>query len=321
MSSYQRANTDWLAGSTIGISVHWTAKTVPEKGEACAFSDAVERFRLDEFLDAVEMSGADYVIFTSTHALQMFPCPHPIVDSILSGRTVERDLIGEIAHGLDLMGKKLIVYYNHSCNQGNDPPWEQAVGYHDQPKDRLAKNLCEIVSWIGEKYGDLIRAWWFDSSYSLDPRGTRNTVTTDMQGFQFPWETWCLAAKSGYPDRLVTFNAGVAQTFLYTEHQDYWGGELVNLDTPPTARYMESGLQWHGWTCLDDRAWVYGDNTVPPSPLLYTDNELIEFVSTCRKHQAPMTFNVICYQDGHIFEESVQQLNRVTNELKSKIKE
>jgi len=27
----------------------------------------------------------------------------------------------------------------------------------------------EIISWMGDHYGDKIKAWWFDSPYSLDP--------------------------------------------------------------------------------------------------------------------------------------------------------
>lgn len=83
-----------------------------------------------------------------------------------------------------------------------------------------------------------IAAWWFDSPYSVDPRGPHNSVTTDMTGFQFPWEQFTVVAKRGHPQRLVTYNAGVAQTFLYTTHQDYWAGELVNLDSPANARYL-----------------------------------------------------------------------------------
>lgn len=297
--------------------MHWTAQTVPRHGAACVFQGAVGRFRLQEFLGGVEMSGADYVIFTATHALQMLACPHPIVDSVLPGRTAERDLIGEIAQGLSALGKHLIVYYNHSCNQGDDPAWEQAVGYHDQQKDRLAENICAIVRWMGDRYGNLIRAWWFDSPYSLDPSGPHNSVTTDLRGFQFPWEELTVAAKVGYGDRLVTYNAGVAQTFLYTEHQDYWAGELVNLDALPTGRFLENGLQWHGWTCLDDRRWVYNDNSRAPDPPLYPDDELLRFVSTCRTHRAPMSFNVVAFQDGSLAEDSVRQLGRVTEGLKS----
>ncbi|MBN1511247.1 MAG: alpha-L-fucosidase [Phycisphaerae bacterium] len=313
--AYQRANTDWMASCVFGISVHWTAQTAPREGSACSFADAVTRFRLHEFLDAVRLSGADYVIFTATHALQMLPCPHPIVDSILPGRTTERDLLGELARELEAIGKKLIVYYNHSCNRGDDPAWERAVGYHDPSKDRLAENLCGIVKWMGERYGRLIRAWWFDSSYSLDPRGTRNSVTTDMKGFQFPWERLTVAAKSGDAGRLVAYNAGVGQTFLYTEHQDYWAGELTDLNTPPAGRFLDSGLQWHGWTCLDDQRWVYKDNRREPHPPLYSDGALLTFLSACRRHQAPMCFNVVVFQDGSMAEASILQLNRIGRAL------
>lgn len=316
MTHYQRANTDWLAASTIGLSTHWTPHTAPRQGPATHnFQESVARFRLDDFLGAVKACGADYVIFTAAHALQMLPCPHPIVERLLPGRTAQRDLIGEIARGLAALGKKLIIYYNHSCNQNDDPAWEQAIGYHDQAKDRLADNLCTIVQWMGERYGQLFQGWWFDSAYSLDPRGPRNTVTTDMRAFQFPWEQLTRAAKAGYANRLVTYSAGVARTFLYTDHQDYWAGEMINLDTPPAARYLDNGLQWHGWVCLDDRRWVYTDNRTPPHALLYPDDEILTFVSACRKHQAPISFNVISFQDGSLAEAAIDQLSRVRHAL------
>ncbi len=322
MSTYRRANTDWLAASALGVTVHWTAQTVPRQGTPLPFNQAVTQFRLPEFIAGVRDSGADYVIFTLTHALQMLPCPHPIVDEILPGRTAERDLLGEMAEALNRLGKKLIVYYNHSCNGGGDPHWEQAVGYHAQSKDRLADNLCAIIRWLGERYGERIAGWWFDSSYSLDPGGPYNAVSTDMQGFQFPWESLTAAAKAGHAERLVTYNAGLSHasgrtyTFLYTEHQDYWAGEMVNLEHPAAARYLDNGLQWHGWTCLDSREWLYHDNRKPPHPPLYSDDELLAFLRICRQHQAPMSFNVIAFQDGTLAEASVQQLHRVSQALR-----
>jgi hypothetical protein len=316
MTDYQRANTDWLASCVLGVSTHWTAQSAPRSGAPLKFQDAVEQFRLDEFLGAVQMCGADYVIFTAAHALQMLPCPHPVLDAILPGRTTERDLIRELALGLASMGKSLIVYYNHSCNQAEDPAWERAVGYHDESKARFAENLCEIVRWMGEQYGPLIRAWWFDSPYSLDPRGPHNSVSTELRGFQFPWEQYTVAARAGYADRLVTYNAGIGATFLYTDHQDYWAGELIDLNTPPTSRYLDNGLQWHGWTCIEDRRWVYTDNRTPPPPPLYSDDAIVSYVAQCRQRQAPMCFNVISYQDGTLAEASIQQLNRVSKALR-----
>lgn len=313
--AYARSNTDWLAKCRYGIGVHWTAQTVPRHGDPLPFQQAVDAFKLKEFVEQVRYTGADYVLFTACHALQMLPAPHPVIDKLLPGRTCKRDLIGELADALAVHGLPLLVYYNHSCNRGQDRPWEEAVGYHAANKERFAINLMDIVAWMGNRYREKVRAWWFDSPYSLDPRGPHNSVSTDMTGFHFPWERFTVAAKTGFPGRLVTYNAGVAQTYLYTKHQDYWAGELVNLKTPATSRYLGNGLQWFGWTCLDFRAWVHTKrNTEIPMPL-YSDEDVTAFVRTCNLHQAPMTFNVGIYQDGTMAEASVEQLHRLGRAL------
>lgn len=313
---YKRASTDWLAKCRFGIGVHWTAQTVPRHGSPLDFQKAVDAFDLDAFIKAVEYTGADYVLFTSAHALQMLPAPHPVLDRILPGRTCKRDLLGELADRLAATGKHFLVYYNHSCNHQQDSAWERAVGYHAPNKERFAGNIMDIVGHMGERYGEKIKAWWFDSPYSLDPRGPHNSVTTDMTGFQFPWEQFTVAAKVGHPARLVTYNAGVNRTFLYTTHQDYWAGEMVNLDTPAKGRYLDNGLQWFGWTCIEDRRWVHTKLDTPIPAPLYTDEQVIRFVRACNEHMAPMTFNVGIYQDGTLAPDSVEQLHRLDAALR-----
>jgi hypothetical protein len=313
---YLRANTDWLAACRYGLGVHWTAQTQPRSGPALPFAEAVAAFDREAFVESVTQCGADYVIFTTTHALQMLACPHPVVERLLPGRTSPRDLLGELAEALAARDIALIFYYNHSCNHGEDSAWEQAVGYHAPDKSVFAQNLADIVGWMGERYGELLKAWWFDSSYSVDDRGPSNTVTTDLAGFQFPWEHYTQAAKRGFPQRLVTYNAGVNRTFLYTTHQDYWAGELVNLDTPATSRTLESGLQWQGWTCLDDRAWVHTRPETEAPECLYPDAQVVEFVRACNAHQAPIAFNVIIYQDGTLNPHALRQLQVLRREIK-----
>jgi uncharacterized protein (DUF2132 family) len=312
---YHRASTRWLADCTYGIGFHWTAQSMPRQGAPLPFAEAVEAFRLDAFLDGVVNSGADYVLFTAAHALQKLPCPNAALDAILPGRTATRDLLGEIARGLDARGKPLIVYYNHSCNHGDDPEWEQASGYHAPDKGRLADNLCAIIGELGGRYGSLVKAWWFDSAYALDPRGPHNMTTTDMTGFPFPWERYTAAAKTGYPERLVTYNAGIAETHLYTTHQDYWTGELADLTVAPAGRFLPNGLQWHGWVCLDDPGWVFARNDRPPSPPRFSDSALLDYARQCRRSQAPITFNTIIFQDGTMAEASVDCLARLRTGL------
>lgn len=312
---YKRANTDWLAACKYGIGFHWTAQTVPRRGRPLRFQDAVEAFDVCSFVDSVAATGADYVILTSAHALQMIPAPHPVLDEILPGRSCQRDLIGEIAKRLHDKGIHLILYYNHSCNGQADPGWEEAVGYNAVDKNRLADNLCRIVAYMAQRYGKLLKAWWFDSPYSLDPSGPHNTVTTDMGDFRFPWEHFTKTAKLGYASRLVTYNAGVNQTYLYTTHQDYWAGEMTDFGHPPGSRYLDNGLQWHGWTCLDDRRWVHSRVNTEIPKVIYTDKEVISFVQTCRRYEAPMAFNVGIYQDGTISESAMGQLTRLGDAL------
>ena len=235
----------------------------------------------------LDYAGADYLLFTAAHALQMLPAPHPVIDKILPGRTCKRDLIAELADALAAKGMPLLVYYNHSCNRQAGSGLGAGGRLPRPGQEPFAKNLLDIVGWMGERYKDKIKAWWFDSPYSLDPRGPHNSVTTDMTGFQFPWERFTVAAKLGYPARLVTYNAGVTETFLYTTHQDYWAGELVDLKHPAQGRYLDNGLQWFGWTCLEDRAWVHHRlDTEIPKPL-YSDEEVIAFVRTCNSPPGP----------------------------------
>ena len=116
----------------------------------------------------------------------MLPAPNPVIDRIAPGRTWKRDLLADLANGLAAKGIHLLVYYNHSCNGNDDPEWRKAVGYDGQDKKRLAQNLMDVVGWMGESYKDKVKAWWFDSPYSLDSRGPSNSVSTNMTASDSP---------------------------------------------------------------------------------------------------------------------------------------
>ena len=90
---------------------------------------------------------------------------------------------------------------------------------------------------------------------------------------------------------------------------------MVNLETPAESRYLGNGLQWFGWTCLEDRRWVHTKLDTPISPPLHTDEQVIAFVRQCNTHMAPMTFNVGIYQDGTMATASVEQLHRLKASL------
>jgi hypothetical protein len=313
---YRQANTDWFANCRFGISSHWTAQSQPVgEDDWLPFEETVNRFSPKDYVDQVISAGAEYVIFTSTHALQMLAAPSAAVDSVLSGRTTKRDMIGELADACAARNVHFILYYNHSCNSGDDPAWEYAVGYHAPNKTRLTKNLVAIVRELGQRYGARVKGWWFDSCFSLDPRGTYDSVTTDLHGFQFPWEEFVDAAKAGSPDRLVALSSGMLTHYIYSTHQDYEGGEANDLVGVPTTRWTLDHLQAHRWVCLDNPAWVHHRVKTPLAAPRFKMESVEDYVRVCNRSSVPVTFNVDIDRTGQFSAESLQFLRRVKDRL------
>jgi hypothetical protein len=315
-AAYRQADTSWLAACRFGVSTHWTAQSQPVGADDWVpFEEAVSRFSPSSYADQIAGAGAQYAIFTSTHALQMLPAPSAAIDRIAPGRTTKRDLIGELADACRSRGLHFILYYNHSCNSGDDPAWEHAVGYHAPDKSRLASNLIGILRELGARYGPRVEAWWFDSCFSLDPRGFYNTVTTDLHGFQFPWEEWTEAAKTGDDARLVSLSSGMLTHFIYSTHQDYEGGEANDLVAVPSSQFTPDHLQGHRWVCLDNPDWVHHRVRTPLAPPRYRRDQVADYVRTCNKSRVPVTFNVDIDQTGRLSPESLTLLRDAMNPL------
>lgn len=313
---YRQADTTWLANCRIGVSTHWTAESQPVGADDwLPFDETVDRFNPLAYVEQAAGAGAEYVIFTGTHALQMLPAPSAAIDRISPGRTTRRDLIGELADACHARGLHFILYYNHSCNRGDDSAWEHAVGYHAADKNRLAANLLAILCELGQRYGSRVQAWWFDSCFSLDPRGYYNSVTTDMHGFEFPWEEWTAAAKTGFPDRLVTLSSGMLTHFLYSTHQDYEGGEANELVGVPSSRFTPDHLQGHRWVCLDNPGWVHNRVLTPLAVPRWGRDTIADYVRTCNRASVPVTFNIDIDRTGKMSPVSLALLKAVRSQL------
>ncbi len=298
---------------SLGISVHWTSHSVRQDGSRRSYREAVDVFPVERFADSLAEAGARHCIFTLTHAEQYLAMPHPVLDRLLPGHTTERDLIGELIEALGKRGIRFIAYYNHACNGSGDPEWKRACGYaagiHGD-LDRFAKNICDIVAFITKRYGKGLSGWWFDSSYSVDPRGPHNSITCEMGGWQFPWEALAAAAGSA-----VAFNAGVGSNFLYSPHQDYYAGETVALDEVFTPLPI-AGMRDHRWICADSPDWLFnaknwsGGFAAPRFP----DRAFREFLKEHRSAGRMVTFNLQIDQEGTVNPAALAQVKRITSE-------
>jgi hypothetical protein len=315
-SEYQQADTSWLAQCHFGVSTHWTALSQPVgMDEWVPFEEAVSRFDPSGYVSQIAAAGAQYLIFTSTHARQMLPAPCAAIDRIAPGRTTKRDLIQELAEACHARGLHLILYYNHSCNHGDDPEWEYAVGYHAPDKSLLASNLLAILRELGTRYGPKVEAWWFDSCPALDPRGVYDAVSTDMHDFQFPWDEWTSAAKAGYDARLVALSSAMLTHYLYTTHQDFEGGEANDLVAVPSSQFTPDHLQAHRWVCLDNPEWIHYRVMTPLAGPRFRLESVVDYVTTCNKNKVPVTFNVDIDRTGRLSSESLALLHKVKSQI------
>jgi hypothetical protein len=315
-----RADASWLANCRIGISTHWTAQSKPVGADDwLPFEDTVERFSPAHYVDQVAGAGAEYVIFTGAHALQMLPAPCEAIDRVLPGRTTKRDLIGDLADACHARGLRFILYYNHSCNQGDDPDWEYAVGYHAPEKSRLMSNLLGIIRELSARYGTRLDGWWFDSCGSLDPNdwhhGFHNVVTTEMHGFKVDWDEWVKAAKTGFNGRLVTLNPGMLYHYVYSTHQDYEAGEANQPVGVPSSQFTQDHLQGHRWVCLDNASWVHSRVMTPLAAPLYNREYIEAYVRDCNRVKVPVTFNVDIDRTGLLSRDSLAMLREVRKQL------
>lgn len=297
---------EWMPGS-VGVSVHWTALSAMPDGSRGSFADAVNGFDAASFADALADAGASHCIFTLAHAKQYLALPCGPLESLLPGRTTRRDLIGDLIGELAKRDIRFIAYYNHSCNGNDDAEWKTACGYAAGiagDLDAFAANIRAVVSFIARRYGDSLAGWWFDSGYSVDHRGPHDTVSTDLGGWLFPWESLTAAARSGHAACAVSVNAGVGQRYLYTQDQDYYAGEAVRLDEPfddPLPAYVD-----HRWITLDNPAWVYSGGPFQ-SPRFET-GAVRSFIAANRAASRMTTFNLEIDRSGRINPASLAQV-------------
>ena len=315
-SAYQRADAAWFAACPFGVSTHWTALSQTIRpADWRPFAETVARFGVERFADRVAATRASYLIFTSCHALQWLAAPCAAIERVLPGRTNLRDMVGELARALDQRNVHFILYYNHSCNHGDDPDWEYAAGFHEADKNRFIANLLAIIRELGERHGALLKAWWFDSCSSLDQRGPRWSGSGMRYNIRVPWDDWVRAAKAGKSDRLVTLSPGMMRYYLYTAHQDYEWGEANDLVAVPAAQFTPDGLQAHRWVCLDNPGWVHSRYNEPLATSRFALEDLVEYVKTAHRYSVPVTFNIDVDRNGEFLPETIQLLREVRNQV------
>ena len=295
----QRADTGWFQRARYGIMVHWTSESMPRNGERKPYAEAVDAFNVEAFAEQMAQTGAGFVVFTTSHAEQMFPAPLAALDAVLPGRTTRRDLVADLAAALERRGLRLMLY--HHLGSSRDPEWLSASGFWDTDTSRFFAHWRAIIGEVGTRYGDRLAGWWFDDG----------SVTFYAHGA--PWEELTRAARAGNPNRLIGFNPWELNS--PTMFQDLYLGEGkhepagcgLRLRRGGDGRYPDGpheGLQ--GSACLvAGGTWVHTRRDAEPAAVDGTPEALAGRIRGFMEHRNVPIFNLEITQDGVISPQAI----------------
>ena len=293
-----RPDAEWFSDLRYGLMFHWTAQAAPRSGASLDYATAVKEFNVQAFVQMVDSTGADYIIFTANHADPHFPAPLDDWEQLHPGQTTQRDLIREIADALAQRDIKLILYFATHVY----------ADLEDADESHFVDANIRLLTEVGDRYGRSVVGYWLDGWYQA----------AEKYG-KLPYERIYRASKAGNPDRLLALNSWIYP--IVSPWQDYWAGETYSIPIEPSAPIIEigpgAGLRYHALLALEG-GWVHTEHdTAIPAPVLETD-KLLEFIDASAG-KGPVTFNVLIYQDGTISELSMNVLKKIRDHLSAEL--
>jgi len=320
-----RASTNTLVNGVYGIMLHWTDLSVNLDGsEKSSYAKAVDQFNVPKFVKLCQEVGAKHVLFTLNHQHPHCPAPIPEWEAMHpTWTTSDRDLIGEIADGLDAVGIDLMLYIaSHlvgkpddiGINEKGETIWLEAHQiFSNDPKnlkDRPYFDIIEsnkiVMAAIGERYGSKVKGFWLDG-FDLIPESYP----------EGDWQGLFESAKVGYEKRLVSYNRWVFPTV--TPWQDYWAGEIDSVeeiyeDEGEIGFAAGKGLRYHGLIAMEDD-WVLTKENLDCGQDYYkprfNKNDLIQFVQDVQKRQGVTTINLAIEQNGNIMPKTLTIMKKL----------
>ena len=335
-----------------GLMVHWLSPNFDGTGEfpmavkgdyLTELNEAVDVFDIDSFLREFERSGAEWLIFTIGQNTGTYASPNSVIDSLAGpGHTPNRDLVMEIANGLNNMGKRFIVYL--PCEIRLNTSLIEPLGWNTEMEtDQLTfqKNYFKILREWSLRYGDLVDGWWFDGAY-----GTEFLYHKYML-----WDEWYASARAGNEEAVITFNNGSYLSGIMDpirpEH-DYTSGEALVLidskikagtkkDEPlfmPEQKYHPGTETLYHALLPIDGYWILNGEGLPdwanapfkheqpsdlnefPATPIYNNDELIKFVKDFTQYGGAVTMNIAISQEGYFSDSTMQQLEVLKESLK-----
>lgn len=299
-----RSKPQWLTDAKYGLFFHWNARSMPRKGLANSYEEAVKDFDVEKFAVMVHDCGADFIVFTTSWDLFTFPAPMKSIDKILPGNTTTRDLIVDLSNALAKWHIKLILYCNFRINAMG---WKKEDRFLPEKTGSFFNKLLSIYQEIGQRYAGKIGGVWIDDGMGLYP-------------YNAPFEALTSAIKHSDKKMVVGYNSWIYPRF--TNFQDFYCGEEgITLESATNdSNYLPKGgdgyfvagpyknLKATFCGLLEPGNWTHTQPDKEISPPFLTADRLIKIVQEAIIKKNVPIMNAEVYQDGSISNETLELL-------------
>jgi hypothetical protein len=313
-----RASTAWLSKLPYGLMFQYGAWGYPNNiGAAKSLNQQAADFNVPAFVNMVKQSGASYVIWSISWWTYHMDAPLTSPNSIVTaaggptspGLAATTDLIGNVASALHAQGIRFMLYYHTGDEDGAWWPYQDfptsfsATGTGD--RSTFFANWQTVVAEIGNRYGTNLDGFVFDDGCIYYPA---------------TFETFEASARSGNPNRLISWNGSVVGGLRYTDFQDLsFGegshGEAATGSAPVGGNGIftsgpEVGLLQHSMFIMDGDWGVHtqGGNKIGTG---IESNESIGWVASASSRGVPLSFDMMMYEDGTVADSDLAILNDV----------
>jgi hypothetical protein len=280
----------WFSSAKYGLMLQFGPWGYPPTGARKSLENFANGFDVNKFMTMVQATGASYVIWSVTWAEYLIIAPLRSVDSIagVGDYTSTRDVLGEIATALHNKGIRLFFYYNPKF-PGFElywPPDFHLTGIGDRSK--YFNTFTAVISEIGARYGTNFDGWFIDNGCNFYPA---------------PFERLAVAARTGNPDRMISWNAWVG--CRVTEFQDVSMGEGYHGETQFGSSPVggngvftdgpQKGLTGHGMFVMGDDWGIRNVNQ--PINTQVTLSQSQAWVRNASAHGVPLSFDMQMWED------------------------
>jgi hypothetical protein len=209
----------------------------------------------------------------------------------------------ELADALIKRNRKLILYW------GGTPAGREFAEAWGSDLQDFARNNATFLAEIGQRYGSKVSGLFFDGGFE-----------SHLYPNPYPYETVTRAARTGNPNRVVSYNNWIFPKI--TDFEDYWIGESAHDLLPPPGNGAfepggpQAGMQAHLNTFLDDFDWCHTKSDTDMLPPWHTTEEVVDYVKLCVQEKTVPSINISIYQDGTVDPATLDQLRAVRKAIR-----